>query len=104
MVFLKKVILKKISNAKFNVNPSLAVTVYSSPEPKAPSELIGWDSNRRQFVHLRVITFKHEYLRDKLADQNQISSGASLGWGVGCLMFLARSDQNSGFHGSGLLQ
>ena len=54
MVFLKKVILKKISNAKFNFNPSLAVTVYSSPEPKAPSELIGWDSSRCQCVRLWV--------------------------------------------------
>ena len=68
----------------------------SSPEPKAQGELIGWDSSRRPSVH----TFKHEYLRDPLADRNQISSEASFGWGIDCIRFWARSDKNFGFHGN----
>ena len=39
-----------------------------------------------------VHTFKHEYFWDQLVDHNQISSGASLGWGIGCIRFWARSD------------
>ena len=34
-----------------------------------------------------------------MAYQNQISSGESLGWGIDCIRFWARSDQNSGFFG-----
>ena len=36
--------------------------IFSSPEPKALSELIGWDSSRRPCVRVSVHTFRHEYL------------------------------------------
>ena len=39
-------------------------------------------------------------LRKKLADNNQILSEATLGSGKGCIRLLARSDQNSDFHGN----
>ena len=55
----------------------------------------------RVSVRPSVNTFKHEYLRNQWANCNQILSEASFGWGKGCLMFLARSDWNSGFHGNG---
>ena len=44
---------------------------------------------------------EHDYLRSQQAYSNQILSEASLGWGKGCIRFLARSDFNSGFHGNG---
>ena len=54
--------------------------IFSSPEPKSPSELIGWDSSQRQSVCSSLSPiFKHEYLRDQLANLDQISSGALLG-------------------------
>ena len=74
--------------------------IFSSPEPKAQGELIVWDLSRRPSVRPSVHTFKHEYLSDQPADRDQISSGASLGWVIGCIRFWARSDQNSGFHGN----
>ena len=46
-------------------------------------ELIGWESSRRPLVRACVRgcvnTFKHKYLRDQLADRNQILSEASFG-------------------------
>ena len=79
--------------------------VFSSPVPKAHGsahgELIVYQSSRRLCVHPSVNTFKHEYLRNQQADCNQILSEVSLGWGKGCIRFLARSDWNSGFHGNG---
>ena len=51
-------------------------------------------------VRASVHTFRLEYLWDQPADHNQISFGASLGWGIGCIRFWARLNQNSGFHGS----
>ena len=65
-------------------------------------ELIVYRSSRRPSVHpsVRVHTFKHEYLRDQWVDSNQILSEAPFGWGIGCIRFWARSDQNSGFHGN----
>ena len=78
---------------------------FSSPEPKAHGELIVYQSSRRPCVRLCVRpcvnTFKHEYLRNQRADCIQILSEASLGWGKGCIRFLARSDWNSGFHSNG---
>ena len=78
--------------------------LFSSPEPKASGELIVYRSSRcpsvRACVSLCVNIFKHEYLRDQLADRNQILSEASLGWGKGCIRFWARSDRNSGVHGN----
>ena len=68
-------------------------------------ELIVYRSSRRPsvrpLVRPCVHTFKHEYLRNQWANCNQILSEASLGWGKGCVMFSARSDWNSGFHGNG---
>ena len=55
----------------------------SSPEPKAPGELKGWDSSRRFWVRpsLRrcAYTLKHKHLLEQLANHYHISSGASLG-------------------------
>ena len=73
---------------------------FSSHEPKALSELIGWDSSRRQCIRPSVHTFKYKYLLDQLANQYYISSGSFLGQGVGCIRFWARSDQNYGFYGN----
>ena len=42
-----------------------------------------------------VHTFKHENLSNQLANHNQISSEALLGWGIDCIRFWVRSDQNS---------
>ena len=81
------------------------VRVFSSPEPKAHGELIVYQSSRRPSVRasirLSVHTFKHDYLHNQQAFSNQILSEASLGWGKGCIMFWARFDWNSGFHGNG---
>ena len=44
--------------------------------------------------------FKHEYLHNQWADNNQILIEASLGWGKSFIKLWARSDQNSGFHGN----
>ena len=57
-------------------------------------ELIVYRSARRPSVRpsVRVHTFKHEYLRDQWVNSNQILSEASLGWGIGCIRFWARSD------------
>ena len=63
---------------------------FSSPEPKARDELIGLDSSRRSSVRPCVHTFKHEYLWDQLTDRYQISSKASLGWGIGCFIFFGQ--------------
>ena len=64
---------------------------------KAHGELIVYQSSG---VCVSVNSFKHEYLRNQQADCNQILSEASLGWGKGCIRFLARSDRTSGFHGN----
>ena len=45
-------------------------------------------------------TFKLEYLWCQSANLDQILCVASLGWGKGCIWFLGRLDQNSGFHGN----
>ena len=65
-------------------------------------ELIVYRSSRRPCVRACVCvhTFKHEYLLDLWVDRNQILSEASLGWGIGCIRFWDRLDQNSGFHGN----
>ena len=36
--------------------------IFSSPEPKALSELIGWDSSWRPWVRVSVHTLRHEFL------------------------------------------
>ena len=46
------------------------------------------------------IVMEITFLAHQLANHNQISSGASLGWGIDCFRFWVRSDQNSGFHGN----
>ena len=48
-----------------------------------------------------VNIFKLEYLRNQLANRNDILSESSLGLGKGCIRFWARSDRNSGVHGNG---
>ena len=75
------------------------VCLFSSPEPKAQGELIVWDSSRRPSV--RPFTLSNiDISETKRANHNQILSGASLGWGIDCIRFSARSDQSSGFHGN----
>ena len=78
--------------------------IFSSPEPKAHGVLIVYQLSRRPFVGASVRpsvhTFKHDYLHSQQAYSNQILSEASLGCGKGCIMFWARSDWNSGFHGN----
>ena len=51
-------------------------------------------------VRACIHTFNLEYLLDNKAIRNKILSEASLRRGKGCIRFLARSDQNSGFHGN----
>ena len=63
-------------------------------------ELIVYHSSWRLCVSVCVHTLKHECLCNQRADRNQILSEASFGWGKGCIRFLVRSDQNSGFHGN----
>ena len=50
-------------------------------------ELIVYQSSRRPCVGACVNIFKHEYLRDQLADCSQILSEASLGWGKASVGF-----------------
>ena len=72
-------------------------------------ELIVYQSIRRLSVCLAVCVsvcvsvniFKLEYLRNQLANRNEILSEPSLGWGKDCIRFWARSDRNSGVHGNG---
>ena len=45
-------------------------------------------------------SFELEYLLSQLANLDQISWIASLGWGKGCIRFWGRLDQNSYFHGN----
>ena len=73
----------------------------SSPEPKAQGELIVYRSSCRLSVCLSVDIFKLEYLSNQWDNRNDILTEPSLGWGKGCIMFWARSDQNSGVHGNG---
>ena len=51
---------------------------FSSPEPKAPGELIGWQPPSSVVVQ----SFKLEYLCSLQADLNQILSVACLWWGL----------------------
>ena len=70
-------------------------------------ELIVYQSSCRLCVCVSVCVsvniFKLEYLRNPWVNRNEILSEPSLGWGKGCIMFWARSDQNSGVHGNGYL-
>ena len=79
----------------------LLVSLLAHLSRRLRGELIVYQSSRRPLVRRCVNTFKHEYLRNQWANCNQILSEASLGWGKGCVMFSARSDWNSGFHGNG---
>ena len=70
--------------------------------------LIEFDFGPNQNTHFGVLalewqkfhTFELEYLWSQLANLDQILCVASLGWGKGCIRFLGRLDQNSGFHGN----
>ena len=75
--------------------------VFSSPDPKAQGEHIVYRSSGRLSVCVSVNIFKLEYLRNQLANRNDILTEPSLGWGKGCIRFWARSDWNSGVHGNG---
>ena len=63
---------------------TVAYPSFSSTEPTNLGELIyGTRVGDRPSVH----TFKHEYLWDQLSYEDQISSGASLWWGIDCIKF-----------------
>ena len=90
----------------YNIDdPELIMSYFSSPEPKAHGELIVYQSSRhpsvRACVRPSVHIFKYDYLHNQQAYSKQILSEASLGWRKRCVMFCARSDWNSGFHGNG---
>ena len=53
-------------------------------------ELIVYRSIRRLLVSASVNIFQLEYLRNQLANRNQILSEASLGWGIDCIRFWTR--------------
>ena len=74
------------------------LTVFSSPEPKAPRWAYSIPMVRRPSVV--VHTFKLEYLWRQLANLDRILCVALLGCGKGCIRFWGRLDQNSGFHGN----
>ena len=72
---------------------------FSSPDPKASGELLGWDSSRRAYV--RAFTFSNMNISEiswpmviKFHLEHQKNGGLAV------LCFRARSDQNSGFHGN----
>ena len=97
---LKSLNLNSRSFGGFGQVFGLKLHIFSSPEPKAHGELIVYQSSRRLFV-CPCICSQHDYLHNQQAYSNQILSEASLGWGIGCIKFWARSDWNSGFHGNG---
>ena len=74
-----------------------ANSVFSSPEPKAHGELIGypWSGVRRPSV---VHNFKHLLLKNRKADQSQILCGASLGRGNESLFAASGSHDQDGRH------
>ena len=55
---------------------------------------------RRASSSVIAHSFKLEYLWRQLVNLDQILCVASLGWGKGCIRFLGRLDQNSGFQGN----
>ena len=59
----------------------MVTLIFRSPEPQAHKD---WS---RAGVCLCVNTFKHEYLRNQRANQIQILSEASFGWGKAALCF-----------------
>ena len=82
---------------------TLVLSIFSSPEPKAEGELIGWESSGRPSVHLSI--------RLSTVSNMNISEISWLivikfhqkhhwGWGIDSIRFQARSDQDSGFHGN----
>ena len=74
---------------------TMFVLFFNSPEPK----LIVWDWSRRPSV--RVFTLSNMNISETSCPiKIKFSSEASLGWGIDCIRFWARLDQNSGFHGN----
>ena len=83
-----------------SVYRTIGPLVFSSAEPKAHGELSKPVEQASLCGCVRPVhIFKHDYLHNQQAYSNQILSEASLGWGKCCIMFWARSDCNSGFHG-----
>ena len=76
-------VIEHLKNQWIMLWPVFISAFISSPWPKATDDLIEWNSSRRPSIH----TFKHEYLWDYLADQDQISSGALFGRGLAALGF-----------------
>ena len=78
-------------------NKITGLTVISSPEP----ELIGWDSIRRPCRRVCPLTLSKMNISET---SGPIAFKFYLkhhwGWGKGCMRFLVKSDQNSGFHGN----
>ena len=80
---LTKIILQLLAH----LSRRLTRWVYSIPMVRRPSVVV---------VH----TFKLEYLWSQLTNLDQILCVALLGWGKGCIRFLGRLDQTSGFYGN----
>ena len=90
------------SSDKFDFGPLVSMAhlyVLSSTEPKAHTVSLQYTNDPSSIVVV-VHTFKPEYLWSQLANLDQISCVASLGWGKGCIRFWGRLDQTSGFHGN----
>ena len=83
----------------------IGVALLAHLSRRLKGELIVYRSIRRPCVRASVRAslniFKLEYLRNQWANRNDILTEPSLGWGKGCIRFLARSDRNSGVHGNG---
>ena len=70
--------------------------------------LVDFEFGPNQTTHFELLafewrkfhTFELEYLWSQLASLYQILCVTSLGWGKGCILFCAKLDQNSGFHGN----
>ena len=72
--------------------------IFSSPEPKAHWWLTGYVGLHLLSICLLSTLFKHLLLRNRLANQSQISYGASMGWGNESLLKRSRSHDQDGHH------
>ena len=79
---------------------------FSSPEPKAHGEVIVYPSSRRPSMRpsVRLFTLSNMIISTTSRPiPTKFYLKHLLGWGKGCIRFMARSDWNSGVHGNGYL-
>ena len=76
----------------FSICGVLNLDIFSSPERKALGEHIVLDSSWRPSVRASVCSHFQTLisLRPAVLYQDQISSGASMGWEFDCIRFCAR--------------